>query len=212
MEKISIQLLLDELLLWLGAEGFYQIPSVHQLRRDTGFGFENVVVSVSNYEDLSMIEFFLGVRHDLVEKTAFQFTNGHKAFAPNSHTLLVPMALLNGQKIQRYKAKNIDELEAIVLDFKQQLKEVGYDFWKANQTLAQLHELFNSEPQKPLRAVSNELIRCIKGTVISKLINNPQHEDLEDVYFHKLSNDGTPKELLDNYLRLIGLLKLHSYN
>jgi hypothetical protein len=212
MQKIDVQMLLDEVFLSLATQNFYPFPAQHQLRRNKTFGFESVVVSVSSYEDVSLVEFFLGIRHELVEKTAFQFTNGHKAFAPNSHTLLVSMALLLGKKIQRYSLKTQDEIEGVVSDFLENLKEVGYDFWQANQSLEQLHNLFNSNPSEPLRAVSNELIRAVKGTVISKLIQNPNHEELEELYFHKLSNNGTPKEMLDNYLRLIGLLRLHSYN
>ncbi len=212
MQSVNIQLVLDELLLALPSDGFVQFLAQHQLRRQTSFGFEHIVVSLSTYPEVSLLEFFIGLRHELVERTAFQFTNGHKGFAPQSHTLLVPMSLLMGQKILRYHIHKPEDVEAAVAQFKLQFDEVGRAFWKQNQTIDQLHQLFNSKPLEPLPFVPNDFIRCIKGLVISKLVQNPNHDQLEDIYFHKMSNNGTPKELLNNYVRLIGLFRLHSFN
>ena len=49
---------------------FEYIPARHQFRKRSPNGFQNVIYSVTDYEDLSIADVFIGVRNNAIEQLA----------------------------------------------------------------------------------------------------------------------------------------------
>ena len=86
---------------YLLSHRFQCLPLRSQYRRASVSGFHSVVLSVGEAVP-TIAEVQLGIRLEIVEQLAYQFTAGPGDYASHSTTLLVSMGRLRGQPYQRY--------------------------------------------------------------------------------------------------------------
>ena len=206
------QRVVSGLALFLQPMGFVYVAQWNQFRRPTQTGFQSIIISMANYSDVSLLEIHLGVRQDTVENLAYPFTNGLLGFKPNSMTLVTPLAKLHGHSFQRFEVSISTDLRPILQEIQTQLNKGGFSFLDKYISLNELDNLFNRHPNHPLPLVHNQVNRCIRGIVMSKINKQPGFEALTQMYRDRLEALRVPQQTLDKYDRLRSYLRSYSSN
>jgi hypothetical protein len=200
--------LLHEWWPWLRDEGFEPVPALHQWRRRTDFGFQNIVVSLMDLPntDDQFIEVHCGLRFSAVEELVFPFTSAISSFRPNSLTLVAPLGKLSGSRPLRLlmESDNILDLET---NLGCHLKGEGMLFFRHYRNLQALDSLLNSKPEVPCPLISNPVFRPFRGMAVGHLLQRPDLGELGKQYWRLLKNQPIPPHMLQRYERLNGYLQ-----
>ncbi len=191
---------------------FIFLPQLNQFRRVTGPGFQCGIMSMSHYEDTSLLELHLGLRDDATEQLAFSYTNGLSGFRPNSMTLVTPIAKLYDQPFQRFSIQRSSDADAVLATLVQQLNDRGLIFLNRYSQTEDLEQLFNADPETPLPLLHNQVHRCIRGLALAKLMSRHYFESLAERYLHCLYQLAAPEKTIQSYKRLWNFLRTYSLN
>jgi len=192
--------------------GFTYLPKLRQFRKETPNGFQNVVISISHYENSSVVEGHLGIRLESVEKFAFQFTMGLTGFQQDSHTLITSIGRLKDKKYERYSVAQAEEAERATTAIRTFMQQEGFDFLQKYCSAQALDCLFNEQPDEPLELVYNNFNRCLRGVVLAHLAHRDNFDELIQTYLHQLQAIATPQPLQDRFIRLVQFLASYSPN
>ena len=192
----------ERLSLFFEAHGFYAFPALRQFRRDTGDGFQCVILSISDYEDMSLAELHLGLRRDKVEQTAFPFTNGLPGFQPNSTTLITPLGKVMDQHPMRFRLRDEADLEDMTIQCQEYIAQSGLPFLKRYDDLHALNVLFNTSPEKPCPWVHNQFHPAFRGLTVGALLARDDLTVLVEQHRAALHRLGAYGRVLENYDRL----------
>jgi hypothetical protein len=204
--------LVNQLLPAMGEQGFEWIEAFRQFRKKTSFGFQCVILSVSDYEDLSIVELHFGIRFDRVENLAFPYTNGLKGFSRESMTLVVPVGKLLNQTYYRWDIAQKEEVRDVTIESLQLINEQGLPFFKKYATLPALDELFNGEVGKKVPLLNNPIHRCIRGITIARLSQRADFDQLVKSYRQSLQELFAPGLTLKKYDELVRFLTSYQDN
>lgn len=204
--------LYEKLSTFFSRYGFELLAGRKQFRRVIDTGFQNVIVSSTDYEDEIWLEVNFGLRHAQIEWAAQQFLGNLDDFRADANTLVVSIGKFNDTKYFRYKILNQEDLEDTCDQIKWFMELQGFPFLEAHSQLDALHHLFNDEPTKPCKYVYNQVHRCYKGLTAARLVNSPHFLRLSDVYRAQLPRLGANLQELHNYERLLSYLLYHSVN
>jgi len=197
----------------LRERGYQWLPHLHQFRRSRSKGFSCVILSTSHYENGSLLEVHLGLRHDDVENLAFPFTNGLPGFQPDSMTLVTPMSRLFGKPYQRFEVRSQDSLDSAIEQLSSQLQEEGLEFLKDYSELAAVDRLLNAQPEEPVQLLHNQINRCFRALVSAKLRQRTDFAALAEHYARFLQERlFAPAPTLEKFGRLRRFLEQYSMN
>lgn len=181
---------------------FEPLPRLHQFRRTTPFGFQCVILSVSTYEDLELVEFHLGIRFDQVEQMAFSFTNGLTGFQADSTTLITPLGRILGQEPLRYKIRHPDDVRSVVETFWMHFQSRGLPFFERFEKIKSLDTLFNAAPEEPCPWVNNLFHPAFRGLAVGALLARDDLAVLIEQHRAALHRFGAYGRIIENYNRL----------
>lgn len=204
--------LLEQLKSFLAARDFFFLPEWNQFRRLTPAGFQSVIISWSPYEDLSVLEVHLGIRHDAVENIAFPFTNGLPGFQQNSMTVVTPLSKLFGEPYQRFGVQTEEDVLKASQEILNRLSTRGVSFLEKYSRLEAVDTLFNAQPSEPIPLIHNQVHRCLRAIAIARLSLRRDFESLGGFYRRQLKNLCAPEPIIDRYERLLLYLRSYSHN
>ncbi|MFC0181572.1 hypothetical protein SAMN04515674_104171 [Pseudarcicella hirudinis] len=204
--------LYEKLYGFFAGNGFVLLPDKKQFRKITDTGFQNVIFTVSTYEEEIWLEVNFGIRHEQIEQMAQQFLNNMRDFWPDTNTLVISIGKYNDARYFRYKVHNDIDLEDVCEEIKDFLEHQGFLFMQQSETLAALHKILNEKPSKPCKYVYNQVHRYYKGVIAARLINADNFLDLADSYRFFLTKIGATAEEQHAYERLLSYLLYHSIN
>jgi|GEM_PF-1434317 len=193
-------------------QGFLHLPKWEQFRKPTPTGFQAVIISLANYDDLSLLEIHLGVRQDPVENLAYPFTNGLMGFRESSMTLITPLAKLHGHAYQRFELKDASDMSAPLTQIQDQLEKGGLSFLKKYTRLEEMEQLYNRHPKHNLPLVHNQINRCLRGLVLAHLNHRKDFADLATIYRERLQELRAPEVTIQKFERLRDYLRAYSQN
>lgn len=196
---------------WISQQTFEPIPPMNQFRRVVNNGFQIIVLSSAGTSPVE-VEVFLGVRIDLVEQLAYQFTAGLSGYGPYSTTLLVPARKVIQKEIGRYTLYQEGDIEETHRQFQALMTEYGFAFLDQFSGVSALDVLYNSEPSKKQEYLTNEFHRALRGIILAKLVDRPSWLDLTEIYQAKLEKRAVPEVQLAKYQQLVSFLKNYSFN
>lgn len=197
--------------------GFTLLAHKKQFRKVTDTGFQNVIFSVTPYENETWLEVNFGLRHQHLEQIAQQFLNNPEEYRNDANTLVVSIGKFNDTRYFRYKIVHdaqggpidLEETCELVREF---LLETGFGFLDQYGHLPAIHALLNGEPAKPCRYLYNQIHRTFKGLIAAHLSQHPDFMRLADVYRNQLLSMGASFHDLHQYERLVSFLLYHSVN
>lgn len=197
---------------FLAALAFIPFPKLNQYRLASNEGFQCVIYSWSHYDDLSLLEIHVGIRLDAVENLAFPLTNGLPGFAPDSMTLVTPLAKLRGKRHQRYKIETEEDVQKAWKEIEQHLRDDGLAFLNRYSDLDAMDALFNDQPEKLLPYIYNAANRCLRGITLAKLTGRGDFDRLVRAYRQQLKLQHATDVTMEKYEQLVDLLRQYSDN
>ena len=204
--------ILDRLAPFAAAQGMTYLARQRQFRAMTISGFRALIVSLSHYATDSVLELHLGLRHDGIERTAFRYTNGLTAFAPDSLSLVVSTAKLRRRKYDRYTIAAEQDAEGATADLLAWLDEAAPKFWETHTTVSAIDAALNDHPETATWLMPNQQLRCLRGLVAARYAQRPDWATLIPVYRAQLVEHHAPPPLLDGYERLVDFLRTYTPN
>jgi hypothetical protein len=199
----------EQLDIFFQSQGFGFLPDQKQYRKSTQNGFQNIIFSISEAQNVFWVEVNFGVRFEFVEQIAQQFLNNSFGYRPAANTLVISIGKYLEKKYFRYKISNEAEFDKVTQEIRKFFDEKGFAFLKTADSLIFIEETLNDSPTMPCRYVYNQVHRCFKGIVAAKISNNCNFITISNIYRHFLLKNGTEEDLL-SYERLISFL--HHYN
>lgn len=196
----------------LKEKGFIRVPAFNQFRKPTLLGFQCVITSLSHYPDLSLLEIHLGIRVDQVENMVYSFTNAPAGFRPESLTLVTPLARLKHLPMERFEIQDEKGLRSALSKIREDLDRTGLPFLALHDRLEPLHELFNQNPNSPLRLIHNQYHRCLRGLGIASILQIQDLDQLTHSYRQLMQQQGMPPQHISRFDRLCSYLKSYVPN
>ncbi|MFN3488778.1 MAG: hypothetical protein ACK4YV_06580 [Emticicia sp.] len=191
------------------SQGFGFLPDQKQFRKSTQNGFQNIIFSISEIENVFWVEVNFGVRFEFIEQIAQQFLNNSFGYRPAANTLVISTGKFLDVKYFRYKVTNEADFEKITNEIGSFFEKKGFNFLNTADSLTFIEDTLNDSPTMPCRYLYNQIHRCFKGIIAAKLSDNHNFATITNIYRHFLLKNGTDKDLL-NYERLVTFL--HHYN
>ncbi len=185
--------------------GFEWLSDKNQFRKLTQTGFQNVFVSISNYESEHIIEVQFGIRNDLIENMVQQFLISSTSYKKDANTLIINIGAYRGTPYFRYKIKNKAELDDCFQDIESFFMEEGFEFMNQAADIPRLDEMLNFNPQKKNKYIYNQVHRCFKGIASAKLNDRSHFHGLIDIYRNYLLKNASDQELI-HFERLVSYL------
>ncbi len=213
MDIISAQtFFVKQLLPFFKEWGFEYIDAYSQFRKTDKMGFQNVILSISQYETEIWIEVTLGVRKDEVEHISQQFLSNLSDFHKHTTTISVSLGKLNQNPYFRYKAENEEDLEVCAEQLMEFMTDEGMIFLEEKNSMQELDSAFNKIPKKPILYIHNQHHRFFKGIVLAKITNNPRYDELVELYYRSLVIQKANQDIQSNFKRLVAFLVHYSIN
>lgn len=197
---------------WLKRKKFVALPQLNQFRKATDKGFQNIFFTITNYDDGLMVDINLGIRIDIIENTAYQFTNGLKGFAPASNTAITHPKKINSTCNNRYFITTQEDLSKFEDEFQLFMLQYGFEFLNFLNEPEFLDAQFNGKPQNPSIISYNVYSRIYRGLVIAKLYGFSNFDDLSSAYEYELSTLKAPSLYVNRFHLLLDYLRLSSFN
>ncbi len=209
--QIRIQQALSPL---LEANGFAYVehPKYLQFRKVFEGGFQSCLFTVLEHETVFWIELSVGVRVEIVEKLANQFTLTLKDYHKDSHTILTTYGRIMGNPYYRFKVESEEDLDVACEKMQMFLEEIAFDFMLDNSRISNIDKLINRYPEKPSRFIYNDSHRCIKGVIVAQMAQNPQLNTLIKAYYIVLQKHPLRDKMLPQYQKLVKYLRAFSVN
>ena len=204
--------IIDRLTPFAEAQGMRYLSAQRQFRRPTATGFAALIVSLSHYAADSVLELHLAIRNDLIENTAFRYTNGLTAFAPNSLTLVASTAKLRGLPIDRYTIGTEADAEAAMEALLPWLKQAIPAFWAQYASVQAIDKALNVAPTKPTALMPNQQLRCLRGLVAARYAQRTDWVNLVPIYRGLLDQYYATPPIVHGFGRLVDFLRTYVPN
>ena len=205
------QLLAESLYPFLSPYDFEAEYASCQFRRKDDRGFSSIIISTGGTLP-ALVELHLGIRLDLVEQLAYQFTSGLAEYGPHSTTLITSAGRILGQPYHRFSLDRLSDVSQIATQIRQFMLEYGFAFLEKYRRIEALDELFNATPHEKSPYFTHRLHRSLRGIILGKLVDRPHWERLVTGYRAQLTLHGTPEPMMHNYDRLADYLRAFSIN
>ena len=192
--------------------GLIAHPKYMQYKKAFHGGFQSCIFTILERNKTFWIETNIGVRIDIVEKLANQFTLTLKDYHNESQTVMSTYGRIMGQPYFRFKVQTQEELDLAFEKIYAFLIEIAFDFMTDNSQVAAVDKLINRYPEKPSRFMFNESHRCIKGVIIARMADNPQLPTLIKAYHVVLQRHSLRDKMLPQYKKLVDYLSAFSVN
>jgi hypothetical protein len=183
-------------------KGFVWVSDKSQFRKMTETGFQNVFVSIVNYESEHIIEVQFGIRNELIESMVQQFLINSNSYKSEANTLTINIGAYRGTPYFRYKIRTKEDTELCLTDIKLFFEEEGLKFMNEVADIPTLDEMLNFEPQKKNKFIYNQVHRCFKGIASAKLNDRSHFHGLIDIYRTYLLKNASDQELI-HFERLV---------
>ncbi|MTB53294.1 hypothetical protein [Lewinella sp. W8] len=196
----------------LEERAFAWLPDWKQFRRSHERGFSCIILSVSDYPDLSLAEVHLGVRITDCEQLVFPYLNGAPGFRNESMSMVTPLGKLANIHPLRLSITDQKSAHAAAKEFYTQLQLRGFDHLEVFQSVRALHRLYNTHPEEPLPLVNNQIHRCFRGAALAYLRQSPDFAELCNQYRRVLRELFAPEDTRLRFERMVENLNSASLN
>jgi hypothetical protein len=202
----------QRLLPFFDQHGYVLIPEKKQFRKFIPQGFLNVILTVSSYDDETLIEVNFGCRNDQIEQIAQQFLGHQEEYRDDANTLVISIGKFNEAKYFRYKVIEEEDIQTVCAEIERFFVERGFLFFQQSHTVEQLDHVLNDQPHKTCKFLYNQIHRYFKGLVVAKLRNRENFLDLTDIYRRQMIRTGATSKELHEFERLVGYMLYLSVN
>lgn len=191
---------------------FLLLPQLRQFRKVTNTGFDNVIFSVSPYENEFWLDVHFGNRYDAIESIAQQFLTNRLEYRTEANTLLTTIGRFRQRNYFRYKLKDSQDLITTSDDIRDFFSSKGFAFFDLARSITEIDGIINEIPHQRCPYINNSVQRCFKGLIAARLAENSRFETLYAEYKEQLRIRMKDAPILLAFDRLYTYLNYYSYN
>ncbi|MEM8525260.1 MAG: hypothetical protein AAGG68_11475 [Bacteroidota bacterium] len=191
---------------------FEHLPERSQFRKTHLNGFQNMIYNVTDYDDLSIVDVFVGLRNDAIEQLAIPFLQGANRHINDLNTIVTSIRHFLPESPNRFKVYSPKDAQVVVnqsIDF---LQQHGFAVLEKLQNLNNLNALLNDLTQKELKWCANPYNRAVRALIAARLAFHPDFELLAQYYLDDLDRRYTIPKHLNRFKELVVFLESYSVN
>lgn len=144
-----------------------------EFRRKTSFGHSVIIANTIECGDATVVDFHLGLRHDMVETAMSGLFGQREYYLNDSVTLLADWRLpkSNDPKVRTKRSeirstRDVDALGDAFIDF---MDRIGFTFLEKYTGLQALDHLYNHRTALSAEWCNHSYQRCFRGMVIAEV-------------------------------------------
>jgi hypothetical protein len=180
--------------------------------RSTRFGHSGIVCATQEYEDGIYFQFFLGIRHDIIEKQLPSILGRHEYFNTISNTLMVNSTFIDHSMPNRSFCTSRQEVINLGNRFIDFMDRNGFSFLDHYKSLAKLNQLLNQKTSSSSAWTNHNYQRCFRGMLIAKILNDPNYDRYFLMHQQYLAERGFGGQILSRFNTTFARLQKISLN
>lgn len=193
-------------------QGYFALPSKNGFRQATKNGSKNIIFSIRGDAAEQLINIQIGLRFDLIEELVNQFLPMPHTPAKESNTIIASLSRFHRQPYHRFIITDEKSLQESCKQIKRFMLHKGFRFLNSYDKLKRIDAAVNRKPSLSCPYMYNQIHRCFKGITIAKLLHRNDFEKLATVYSNYLYSQWAPRQLLDDFDKLLNYLRYFSFN
>ncbi|PRY90461.1 hypothetical protein [Mongoliibacter ruber] len=171
-----------------------------------GEGRQMVFFHYTHYEDVSYLEYHLGIRYDNIENIVHRFLPSLGDYKERSITLVETMDRIDTEMPRRFLVENDLELGSVIENAENFLVKNGFRFLDKFSEGKSLESYFNSDTATPI-LTQNFTYRSARGITLAKFYNPDAFEDIKSKYLDMLNEKQVTPFNLACFINLIDYLE-----
>lgn len=181
--------------------------------RKTSFGSSAFTASISGDSEIGYVNFFAGIRHDLVELALRNTFGLQEYFEGTSYTLLINLKNVDRQRVvASLPFKKVSEIETIGDLAIEIMDDVGFDFLNHYKSLENLDRLFNDSPTTLSKWTNHSYYHRFRAMAIANLRLREDYDKLFSSHREYLKKRGFTGPILAKFDSTFAHLKTLSFN
>jgi hypothetical protein len=192
-------------------EGFELLKDLNQFRKPTTHGFQTILLSITPYDEEFIVEVQIGARHNQVEKTIYQLTNGLISYQQDSMTFVTSLGRLAGNLFLRFQVEQEKQLVLMQEFIHDYLHQNGFEFLKQLSDIHFIEALYNNKPSDSTYFY-NYFYKALRGLVLARYVDNPNYVRIRDTYALELDKRGVPLVNIKKFNSLAMVMNNYSAN
>ncbi|EOZ98590.1 hypothetical protein A33Q_1244 [Indibacter alkaliphilus LW1] len=169
-------------------------------------GRQMVFFHYTHHEDVSYLEYHLGIRYDKVENIVHRFLPSLGDYKERSITLVETMDRIHDEMPRRFLVENDNELGPVIATAEDFLVKKGFRFLDKYSEGAVLESYFNRETSVPI-LTQNFTYRSARGITLAKFYNPDSFEEIKSKYLDMLNEKQVTPFNLACFINLIDYLE-----
>lgn len=171
-----------------------------------GEGRQMVFFHYTHYEDVSYLEYHLGIRYDNIENIVHRFLPSLGDYKERSITLVETMDRIDSDLPRRFLVENDLQVGSVIEYAEEFLVKKGFRFLDKFSEGKALEPYFNTDTATPI-LTQNFTYRSARGITLAKFYNPDAFEEIKSEYLDMLHEKQVTPFNLACFINLIDYLK-----
>ncbi|TVP44144.1 MAG: hypothetical protein EA341_17160 [Mongoliibacter sp.] len=169
-------------------------------------GRQMVFFHYTHHDDVSYLEYHLGVRYDNIENIVHRFLPSLGDYKERSITLVETMDRIDNEMPRRFLVENDLEVGSVIETAEDFLIKKGFRFLDKFSKGRMLETYFNSDTSTPI-VTQNFTYRSARGITLAKFYNPERFEAIKSEYLDMLNEKQVTPFNLACFINLIDYLE-----
>lgn len=169
-------------------------------------GRQMVFFHYTQHEDVSYLEYHLGIRYDKIENIVHKFLPSLGDYKERSITLVETMDRISDELPRRFLVENDNELGGVIETAEDFLVKKGFHFLDKFSNGKNLENYFNEDTGTPI-VTQNFTYRSARGITLAKFYNPDAFEEMKNTYLAMLNEKQVTPFNLACFINLIDYLE-----
>lgn len=194
------------------SHGFEKLPDKQQFRKQNSQGFTSVQLSLKGSPEGQLIKLQLGLRKNKIEDLVQQFLAGPETKACDNQTMVASVSRFYPHAEDHHLFTDEKSLRQSCREITSFMKLKGFRFLESTSRLRRIDALLNRQPEAPSPYMHNQIHRCFKGIATASILHRTDFNKLVTIYSDYLNRQCAPREVINNFKKLVNYLRYFSFN
>jgi hypothetical protein len=179
--------------------------SLHYVK-ETPKGKQMIFFHHTQHEEVSYLEYHLGIRLDEVENIVHRFLPSLGDYKERSITLVETLDRIDKEMPRRFLVENDIEIKEVIKTLENFLVKKGFKFLDTYSDGNNLEIFFNEDPSKPI-VTQNFTYRSARGITLCTLFNPSEYQKTKKKYLDLLNEKQVTPFTLASFINLMDYLE-----
>ncbi|WP_291784795.1 hypothetical protein [Cecembia sp.] len=169
-------------------------------------GRQMVFFHHTQHEEVSYLEYHLGIRIEKVEQIVHRFLPSLGDYKERSISLVETMDNIDDKMPRRFLVENDLEIDQVIRMVEEFLVKKGFKFLDKYASGKALEKYFNEDPSSPI-VTQNFTYKSARGITLCKLFNPENYEKTKKLYLNMLNEKQVTPFTLASFINLLDYLE-----